>query len=99
MRRSSSSPSTPSRRRFRNFLSFDRRWREEVGSDDCQGRAVWAAGGVPGPVAAGARLQFWAAQYFEQAVVTTIAAMTALLAWASGLLGIQAIAAGWTAIG
>lgn len=30
--------------RFRNFLSFDRRWLEEVGSEDSHGRAVWALG-------------------------------------------------------
>ena len=33
-----------SRGRFRNFLGFDRRWLEEVGSDDCHGRALWALG-------------------------------------------------------
>lgn len=27
---------------FHNFLSFDRRWLDEGGSDDAQGRAVWA---------------------------------------------------------
>ncbi|RYG47215.1 hypothetical protein EON79_07975 [bacterium] len=27
---------------FRNFMSFDRRWLEEVGSPDCQGRVAWA---------------------------------------------------------
>src|SRR5262249_10486665 len=30
--------------RFRNFLSYDRRWLEEKGSDDCQGRSLWALG-------------------------------------------------------
>ena len=30
--------------RFRNFMSYDRRWREDNGSDDCQGRALWALG-------------------------------------------------------
>ena len=30
--------------RFRNFMSFDRRWLEEVGSEDCQGHALWALG-------------------------------------------------------
>ncbi len=29
---------------FRNFMSFDRRWLEDVGSSDCQGRVVWALG-------------------------------------------------------
>ena len=36
------------RRRFRNFMSFDRRWLEEVGSEDCQGRALWALGACVG---------------------------------------------------
>ncbi len=32
--------------RMRNFLSFDRRWMEEEGSEDCHGRAIWALGSV-----------------------------------------------------
>jgi hypothetical protein len=31
-------------RRFRNFMSYDRRWLEEVGSEDCHGRVVWSLG-------------------------------------------------------
>jgi glycosyltransferase involved in cell wall biosynthesis len=30
--------------RFRNFMSYDRRWLEESGSDDSHGRAVWGLG-------------------------------------------------------
>lgn len=30
--------------RFRNFMSFDRRWLEDVGSDDSHARALWALG-------------------------------------------------------
>ncbi len=30
--------------RFRNFMSYDRKWLEEVGSEDCHGRAVWSLG-------------------------------------------------------
>lgn len=30
--------------RFRNFMRFDRQWCEEAGSDDSNGRAVWALG-------------------------------------------------------
>lgn len=30
--------------RFRNFLSYDRRWLEEVGSEDSHGRAIWSLG-------------------------------------------------------
>jgi glycosyltransferase involved in cell wall biosynthesis len=32
------------RKRFRNFMSFDRRWLEEVGSEDSHGRSLWALG-------------------------------------------------------
>ncbi len=34
--------------RFRNFLSYDRRWLEPTGSEDCHGRALWALGMVLG---------------------------------------------------
>ncbi len=34
--------------RFRNFMSFDRRWLEECGSEDSHGRAVWALGAAAG---------------------------------------------------
>jgi len=30
--------------RFRNFLSYDRRWLEEAGSEDSYGRALWGLG-------------------------------------------------------
>jgi glycosyltransferase involved in cell wall biosynthesis len=30
--------------RFRNFLGYDRSWQEEIGSEDCHGRALWALG-------------------------------------------------------
>lgn len=30
--------------RFRNFLSYDRRWSEDTGSEDANGRALWALG-------------------------------------------------------
>jgi glycosyltransferase involved in cell wall biosynthesis len=34
--------------RFRNFMSYDRRWLEEVGSEDSHGRALWGLGTVLG---------------------------------------------------
>jgi glycosyltransferase involved in cell wall biosynthesis len=30
--------------RFRNFMGYDRRWLEEVGSEDSHGRAIWGLG-------------------------------------------------------
>lgn len=38
----------PQTGRFRNFMSFDRRWLEEIGSEDSHGRALWALGAVLG---------------------------------------------------
>lgn len=32
--------------RFRNFMSYDRRWLEDSGSEDAQGRSLWALGNV-----------------------------------------------------
>ncbi|MGA2584950.1 MAG: glycosyltransferase family 4 protein [Tepidisphaeraceae bacterium] len=34
----------PEQKRFRNFLSYDRRWLEDIGSEDVHGRTVWALG-------------------------------------------------------
>jgi glycosyltransferase involved in cell wall biosynthesis len=34
----------PDERRFRNFMRFDRTWCEDVGSEDSNGRALWALG-------------------------------------------------------
>ncbi len=34
----------PETGRFRNFMSYDRRWLDEDGNDDCQGRTIWALG-------------------------------------------------------
>lgn len=34
----------PEQRRFRNFMNFDRSWCEETGSEDSNGRAIWALG-------------------------------------------------------
>jgi hypothetical protein len=34
----------PDAARFRNFMRFDRGWCEDIGSDDSNGRAIWALG-------------------------------------------------------
>lgn len=31
-------------KRFANFMSYDRRWKEDIGSEDSHGRALWALG-------------------------------------------------------
>src|SRR5205823_14963023 len=75
------------RRRFRNFLGFERRWLEEVGSDDCHGRALWALGACLGR-SRQRRLQSWAVQLFEQAL-PSIVESTAPRSWSFALLGID----------
>jgi glycosyltransferase involved in cell wall biosynthesis len=77
----------PERRRFRNFLSFDRRWLEVVGSDDCQGRAVWALGACVGR-SRRPDLPPWAASHFELAL-SAVPELTSARAWAFSILGIQ----------
>ncbi len=74
------------RGRFRNFMGFDRRWLEEVGSDDCQGRALWVLGAC---VHRSQRrdLQFWASQLFDLALPGLLET-TSPRTWAFGLLGV-----------
>jgi len=75
------------RRRFRNFLDFDRRWLEEVGSEDCHGRALWALGTCVGR-SRRPDLPSWAASHFELAL-PAIQETTSPRAWAFALLGIR----------
>ncbi|MCI0460217.1 MAG: glycosyltransferase, partial [Gemmataceae bacterium] len=75
------------RKRFRNFLGFDRRWLEEVGSEDSHGRAVWALGTCVGR-SRRPDLPSWAAPHFELAL-PVILETTSPRTWAFGLLGIR----------
>ena len=52
--------------RFRNFMSHDRRWLEEAGSEDSCGRALWAIG-VTANEARHQNLRIWASSLFDQA--------------------------------
>jgi hypothetical protein len=76
-----------SSRRFRNFMSFDRRWLEEVGSEDCQGHALWALGLCVRQAGQGS-FQMLAAQLFEQALPVA-AEFASPRAWAFTLIGID----------
>ncbi len=78
--------------RFRNFMAYDRRWLEAVGSDDSHGRAVWAIGTVAAR-AADASHRAWAYGLLERAGPPVLA-LTSQRAWAFALLGIlEALAA------
>jgi glycosyltransferase involved in cell wall biosynthesis len=74
--------------RFRNFLGYDRRWLEEVGSDDSHGRALWSLGTVLG-ASQDAGLRGAAGRLFEAAVPATLT-FTSPRAWAFCILGMQA---------
>ena len=51
-------------RRFRNFMRFDRTWCEDVGSEDSNGRALWALG-VTARDARFAKHRDWALGLFD----------------------------------
>ena len=53
--------------RFRNFMAFDRTWCEDVGSDDSNGRALWALGhaAIHAPESG---LRAWALDWFNRTV-------------------------------
>jgi glycosyltransferase involved in cell wall biosynthesis len=74
-------------RRFHNFMSFDRRWIDEVGSEDCQGHALWALGLCVRQAGHGS-FQMLAAELFEQALPIA-AEFSSPRAWAFTLIGID----------
>jgi glycosyltransferase involved in cell wall biosynthesis len=74
-------------RRFHNHMSFDRQWLDEQGSEDCQGRALWALGVSVGrsPFRS---FQMMAGQLFALAL-PALTDFTSPRAWAFGLIGIH----------
>ena len=74
-------------KRFHNHLSFDRRWLDEQGSEDCQGRDLWALGVGVGrsPYRS---FQIMAGQLFALAL-PALTEFTSPRAWAFGLIGIH----------
>ena len=73
--------------RFRNFMSYRRKWLEEIGSDDSHGRTLWSLGTVLGRSSAHG-LQSIAGKLFEQALPAVLD-MTSPRAWAFAILGIH----------
>ena len=76
------------RQRFRNFLGFDRRWLEDLGSEDCHGRALWALGEC---VRNGRTpsLCRWASSLFVEAMPAA-EGFTSPRAWSFTLMGLDA---------
>ena len=73
--------------RFKNFLRYDRRWNEPVGSEDCHGRALWALGTVLGR-SQNQGLRGAAGRLFEFSLPAAVE-FSSPRAWAYALLGIQ----------
>jgi glycosyltransferase involved in cell wall biosynthesis len=77
----------PATERFRNFLGYDRTWKEATGSEDSHGRALWSLGTVlarskdEGSRCAAGRL-------FEFSLSAAME-FTSPRAWAYTLLGVQ----------
>jgi glycosyltransferase involved in cell wall biosynthesis len=77
----------PDTRRFRNFMSFDRHWLEEAGSEDSHGRALWALGECARSDASASRRR-WATALFREALPST-GDFHSPRAWAFTLLGLD----------
>jgi len=73
--------------RFRNNLSYDRRWGEEAGSEDSHGRALWALGAVLGR-SSSEDFRKVAGTLFEL-TLPEVNSFTSLRAWAYTLIGIH----------
>ena len=81
----------PDTGRFRNFMSFDRRWLEPSGSEDSHGRTLWALGVVAELDLCPLR-RAWAAALFSTAL-SPATGFTSPRAWAFTLLGLDAYCA------
>ena len=72
-------------RRFRNFMAYDRRWLEDCGSEDSNGRTIWALG-LTAARSPWSDLREWSSRLFtETAPIATD--FTALRARAFAALG------------
>jgi glycosyltransferase involved in cell wall biosynthesis len=79
----------PVSRRFRNFLTYERQWvpEDNLGADDCYGRAIWALGACVGR-SKQRGLQSWAMDVFHQALPQSTE-LGSPRAWAGALFGIH----------
>jgi glycosyltransferase involved in cell wall biosynthesis len=74
--------------RFRNFLGYDRKWLEDIGSEDSHGRALWALGSVLG-LSQNPGMRGAAGRLFE-AAAPAVLKFSSPRAWAFSVLGLQA---------
>ena len=81
----------PDTHRFRNFMSYDRRWLEAQGSEDSHGRTLWALGECARSDTDPSRRR-WAAALFKTALPAA-EHFRSPRAWAFTLLGLDAYCA------
>ena len=79
----------PDTRRFRNFMNFDRTWCEDQGSEDSNGRTLWALG-VTAKRATLAKHRDWALRLFDETASIAFE-ITSPRAQAFAMLGAAAI--------
>ncbi len=77
----------PQTKYFRNFMDYRRHWLEGKGSEDCQGRALWALGTVLRRSNT-ASLRNMAGRLFEQALLTALEEKSPR-SWAFSILGLH----------
>src|ERR1700688_1118685 len=77
----------PAKGRFKNFLRYDRRWNESVGSEDSHGRALWGLGTVLGR-SKDLGLRGAAGRLFEFSLPAVLE-FSSPRAWAYTVLGIE----------
>lgn len=71
--------------RFRNFLAYERRWTEQVGSEDSHGRGLWALGYAVARPPSEAVLSL--ATHLFKTAVPAVTGFTSPRAWAYAILG------------
>jgi glycosyltransferase involved in cell wall biosynthesis len=77
----------PGTSRFKNFMAHDRRWLEDIGSEDSHGRAIWAAATALGRSRDEGHSKL-CSQLFEQGL-PVVENFTSPRAWAFALLAIH----------
>ena len=81
----------PDTQRFRNFMSYERQWLEDQGSEDSHGRTLWALAECARKDTDPSRRR-WAASLFKTAL-PAVEAFRSPRAWAFSLLGLDAFCA------
>ncbi|MDY7037572.1 MAG: glycosyltransferase family 4 protein [Thermodesulfobacteriota bacterium] len=78
----------PENARFRNFLSYDRQWLEDSGSEDSHARAIWALG-IAVKYSPNSGIRNMAMRLFHNAL-TALERLSSPRSWAFGVVGLDA---------